>query len=313
VGVLRADERGVNCVAPHPDGRHVATAGLADRTVRAWDLETGREVVSFVGHTAEVRWLAFSPDGWILATAAADGTVRLWNVEDGREWVCLRGHEGKVWSVSFSPDGRLLVSGGEDRTVRIWDLQRVQERACLRGHEWTVTAVAFSPDGRRILSGSFDRTLREWDAEAVPLAAPVQAERTGPIHQVSFSADGRRLTVTADVPRIYDPETGLEPGRAADLPPVTAEPPSPWTARVEAQETIVTDRATGSAVAFFPATPEALQQHPSLPLWAGADGCHLYLFRLEGTGQNQSSSSSAAGAGSTATTTGNGGGTEAGR
>ena len=33
------------------------------------------------GHGDEIRWLDFSPDGKLLASAAQDGAVRLWNTE----------------------------------------------------------------------------------------------------------------------------------------------------------------------------------------------------------------------------------------
>jgi WD40 repeat protein len=60
-----------------PDGKNVATIGL-DRTVRVWDVESGRELLELRGHTARIRVVTFSPDGRYLATAGDDGVVFLW-------------------------------------------------------------------------------------------------------------------------------------------------------------------------------------------------------------------------------------------
>jgi WD40 repeat protein len=65
-----------------------------------------------VGHTAEVHWAAFSPNGKTLATASEDRTVRLWHVATGQELFALEGHDSPVEYVAFYPDGRRLLTVG---------------------------------------------------------------------------------------------------------------------------------------------------------------------------------------------------------
>jgi WD40 repeat protein len=59
-----------------PDGRTLAT-GSVDKTVKLWQVETGREVAT-LPHGNHVHAVAFSPDGRWLAAWSCDGVVKLW-------------------------------------------------------------------------------------------------------------------------------------------------------------------------------------------------------------------------------------------
>jgi WD40 repeat protein len=62
------------------DSAMTALAGEQDRTVRVWDVITGKELASFKGHTAPINAVAFSPDSKLLASASADTTALIWDL-----------------------------------------------------------------------------------------------------------------------------------------------------------------------------------------------------------------------------------------
>jgi WD40 repeat protein len=65
-------------VAYSPDGKSLAS-GSQDKSVRVWDVASGREVLRLDGHSDMVARVAFSPDGKNLASGSTDKTVRLWD------------------------------------------------------------------------------------------------------------------------------------------------------------------------------------------------------------------------------------------
>ncbi|MEH2004848.1 AAA-like domain-containing protein, partial [Nostoc sp.] len=73
----------VNSVVFSPDGKTLASAS-ADKTIKLWNRETGKEITTLTGHSSLVNSVVFSPDGKTLASASFDNTIKLWNRETGK-------------------------------------------------------------------------------------------------------------------------------------------------------------------------------------------------------------------------------------
>jgi WD40 repeat protein len=71
----------VRTVAVTPDGQKVVT-GSADRTVKVWEMASGRLLRTLEGHKDTVYAVAVFPDGRSIVTGSADRTVRIWALDD---------------------------------------------------------------------------------------------------------------------------------------------------------------------------------------------------------------------------------------
>src|SRR5689334_2521690 len=97
----------VSAVAFAPDGKWLASAGW-DKTIRLWDVTSGKELRQLIGHQGEIECLAVAPDGKLLASGAWDKTIRLWDPATGKELRQLGPHPDGILSLAFAPDGKLL-------------------------------------------------------------------------------------------------------------------------------------------------------------------------------------------------------------
>jgi WD40 repeat protein len=120
-GVLHRDLKPENILVTPEGTRRVVAREEALNGLCLWDYPLAATPRVLLGHSAQVRGLAFSRDGRWLASGSFDKTIRLWDLSRPSEPQVLRGHTSYVEEVAFSSDGKRAVTGSDDGTVRLWD------------------------------------------------------------------------------------------------------------------------------------------------------------------------------------------------
>jgi len=139
----------------------------ADGLARIWDPTTGRLVV-LRGHSAEVNYLRFSPDGKLAATSSDDGSVRLWHADSG---------------IPYWRGPLLLFKPPRFLSHRGWTRLRDGAPVKLAPARWRSAVeergrrADLSPDGATLCLHTFDGQLEVWDTKAGIMKRKLAADK----------------------------------------------------------------------------------------------------------------------------------------
>ncbi|MCE9562748.1 MAG: sigma-70 family RNA polymerase sigma factor [Planctomycetes bacterium] len=217
-------EGGVTALEFGPDGR-LFTASY-DRTIRSWDSASGKSGLELV-HDYQVRGIAISPDGSLVAGSALHNDLRVWDAKTGMEKFRLvgNGRMGGKRKVRFTPDGRRLVAWGDGLYTRVWDTRNgkliAEHRTWPDGFTeadlkedgaaaqiMMVTLMGdLSGDGSTLALSSY-KSVKIFDVETGRERLKFEADPNG-IGCISLSPDGKRLAVAGRAKRT---ETKLPDG-----------------------------------------------------------------------------------------------------
>ncbi|KAB0401677.1 hypothetical protein E2I00_018018, partial [Balaenoptera physalus] len=160
------------------DSRRIIAASY-DKTVRAWDLETGK-LLWKLSHETFIVSCKFSPDGkYVVSGLDVDRGICITDAEDTTTVSHIKDHHGmSVTACCFDPDSQKVASVSLDRSIKIWDvtsqatlltipksdvLMCAPFHICFRAHTNAISNCCFTFSGHFLCTSSWDKTLKIWN------------------------------------------------------------------------------------------------------------------------------------------------------
>jgi WD40 repeat protein len=187
----------VTCVDLSVD-RRVAAVGRADGDIQLLEIDSGRILDTYRGHTDAVIAVAFAPGGKQFVSGSRDRTIRIWDIKNpARSLQASAELQGAATGLVISRDARTMISGCSDSTILIWDMRRLDRPLIsVSRHQSAVRTLAFSPDQRILASGGDDKAVKLWDFASRTQLASFRFDAA--VRRVAFSPDGNNLAVVTE-------------------------------------------------------------------------------------------------------------------
>ncbi|CAL9111710.1 unnamed protein product [Musa acuminata var. zebrina] len=180
--------------------RNVLASASADKTVKIWDVVSGKCAVTVEHHRDKVQavaWNHHSPE--VLLSGSFDQSVVMMDMRSSNqvsnEWCVTADVESLAWDPHSEHS---FVVSLENGTVQGFDVRASSDTDSsskpsftLHAHDKAVSSVSYNPAAPNFLAtGSTDKTVKLWDlSNNQPSCVASQNPKAGAIFSIAFSDD----------------------------------------------------------------------------------------------------------------------------
>jgi WD40 repeat protein len=159
--ILKGHTRNVSCVVVISDKYIVS--GSWDKTIRVWDIKTGRCKYILSGHTEQINdiFVLSDEEPYSLVSCSKDKTIRKWTLQSDYYYQrILSRYEYEITKLAILPDKR--IAGVVDGCLKLCNSE-IHEN---NNYEITlskssISSITVLPDGR-LVAGSYHGAINIW-------------------------------------------------------------------------------------------------------------------------------------------------------
>jgi RNA polymerase sigma factor (sigma-70 family) len=191
---LPGHSAGITAAAFASDGGKVFTIGK-DRTLRAWNSATGKEL--FRAATEPADFLAIASDGNTLFAGGPNaGTIRVLDARTGKSERDFPAFAKTLVGLALTRDGKRLIAAGRDEEkgdsfVRVLDARTGEKLREFGASREIIEQLAIRPDGEAVATSHAGQRVFLWDASGKKIV-----EQAGRGKRASVQERGRGDFVT---------------------------------------------------------------------------------------------------------------------